>query len=385
VELDPTAPADTAMMRIVHDALRRDLRRATHVLTEEPRPDERQVRAVADHLRWMMAFLERHHRLEDDGLYPAVRGRDPGSTAILDDMALEHRAVASAVDEVRRAASVDADRRSIGRMASSVEALSDVLLPHLAREERDAMPVVSRVLTNAEWDAIEQENLAATPVTELAREGHWLIDEADPADRTRVLGLVPPLQRAFLLYGFGLSYRRHKLACWSPSRRIPREATVAIDVDADIDAIWSIVSDPTRVGEWSHECLGADWIGGHRRSVPGARFRGRNRQGGVRWGRECEIVRCETYEIVWRTVPSWLYPDSSEWSIRLNEVQGGTRIEQSYEVLKSTYLEPLYAVVVPAHRDRGEALRRDLERIGELAGAEPRIDVDHGAVARGDG
>ena len=65
---DRGAPADTSMMRIVHDALRRDLRRTRFVLTRQPSPDDRQRRAIAEHLAWLMAFLEAHHRSEDLGL-----------------------------------------------------------------------------------------------------------------------------------------------------------------------------------------------------------------------------------------------------------------------------------------------------------------------------
>lgn len=365
---DPDAPAETTMMRIVHDAFRRDLGRARSVLTREDEPGPRQLRAIAGHLCWMMDFLESHHRLEDRGLYPAVREADPASAPLLDEMASDHEAVAEGIDAVR-AVATERDV-SAARLLDAVDRLSETLLPHLRREEEVAMPVVSRVLTNAQWDAVEQANLERLPATELAREGHWLIDDAEPEDRALVLGLVPPLQRAFLLYGFGCSYRRRKLACWTPNRRIPASDTVAVVVPAALDAVWEVVSDPTRVGEWSHECLACEWVDGYDRAQPGARFRGENRQGLTRWGRVCEVVRSEPYELVWRTVPTRLYPDSSEWRIRLTPDSMGTRIEQSYEIVKSSVLEPLYATLLPAHRDRRDALRRDLERIGEIAATE---------------
>jgi len=150
-------------------------------------------------------------------------------------------------------------------------------------------------------------------------------------------------------------------------RRIQPEGATAVVVPADIDAVWDVVRDPTRVGEWSHECVGGKWIGDVTEARPGARFRGRNKQGLIRWGRLCEVVRVEPYELVWRTVPTRLYPDSTEWALRLAEVEGGTRIEQTFEVVKGSKLEVLYATILPAHRDRTEALRRDLERIGAIA------------------
>src|SRR6187431_2471844 len=102
-----------------------------------------------------------------------------------------------------------------------------------------------------------------------------------------------------------------------PPRRVQLKNRVDVTVEADIDAVWAVVRDVTRVGEWSHECLGAEWVGFSTEATPGARFRGRNRAGLFRWGRVCEIVSAEPFELVWFTVPTALYPDSSEWRITL--------------------------------------------------------------------
>lgn len=150
-------------------------------------------------------------------------------------------------------------------------------------------------------------------------------------------------------------------------RRIQMENRVAVTVDADVDVddVWNLVCDVTRVGEWSHECVGAAWLGGATAAVPGARFRGRNRAGIIRWGRVCEIVSAEPHELAWRTVPTLLYPDSSEWRITLEEVEGGTRISQSFRVLRAPkVLGVIYALLIPAHRDRTAALMDDLRRLG---------------------
>ena len=134
------------------------------------------------------------------------------------------------------------------------------------------------------WAAIEKEhNLDPKSLTELGFEGHWLIDGASDADRATVLGLVPPLPRFVLVHGFGRRYRRRAAACWraggGASRRVQLENRIVVTVDAGIDEVWDVVRDPTRVGEWSHECVGAAWIGDADRAVPGARFRGRRPDG----------------------------------------------------------------------------------------------------------
>ena len=82
----------------------------------------------------------------------------------------------------------------------------------------------------------------------------------------------------------------------------------------------------------------------------------------------CEILSAEPYELVWVTVPTALYPDSSEWRIALEKVDGGTRITQGFRVVRAPkLLAVLYAFVIPAHRDRTAALTEDLKRLGTAA------------------
>jgi Polyketide cyclase / dehydrase and lipid transport len=151
-------------------------------------------------------------------------------------------------------------------------------------------------------------------------------------------------------------------------RRVQMSGQAEVTVDVDIADVWTVVSDPTRVGEWSHECVGVSWMGDHTAPVRGARFRGRNHAGVFRWGRICEIVDVHPHEIVWRTVPTALYPDSSEWRIALTPADGATRIEQTFRVLRAPrVLAVLYALAIPSHRDRTAALTDDLRRIGEAA------------------
>ena len=387
----PDAPADTTMMRIVHAALRRDLARAEAVLTEPARASDEQRRAVGAHLIWMLRFLHAHHASEDNGLYPLMReraGADTAAHAVLDRMSSDHDAIASAGARVETAAgrlgsvgSEDAARETV----VALDAFAAVLLPHLQAEESDAMPIASRLVTAAEWQAIEKEhNLDGKSMSELGFEGHWLIDDASDADRAVVLGLVPPVPRFVLLHGYARRYQRHASACWgregAPPRRVQMQNQVAVTVDARIDDVWEVVRDVTRVGEWSHECVGASWLAGASEATPGARFRGRNRAGVFRWGRVCEIVSADPYELVWITVPTARYPDSSEWRIALTEVDGRTEISQQFRVLRAPkVLSVVYALMIPAHRDRTTALIEDLKRLGTVASAGADARQPHAA------
>ncbi len=151
--------------------------------------------------------------------------------------------------------------------------------------------------------------------------------------------------------------------------QVQKTSCVEVEVDASIQQVWRLVSDVTRVGEWSHECRSARWLGDAESPVPGARFRGRNRAGWARWGRTCEIVTVDPpSEMVWRTVPTPLFPDSTQWRIRLEPREGRTLVTQSFTVLRAPWLlDRIYARLIPAHQDRDARLAKDLARLGAVA------------------
>jgi Polyketide cyclase / dehydrase and lipid transport len=151
--------------------------------------------------------------------------------------------------------------------------------------------------------------------------------------------------------------------------QVQKSARIEAEVEAPVHDVWPVVSDVTRVGEWSHECRSAEWTSGAGRPAPGARFRGRNRAGVWRWSRTCEIVAVdEPHEIAWRTVPTRLFPDCTEWRIALQPSGRGTRITQTFTVLRAPWLlDRLYARLLPTHQDRDGRLAADLARIGTVA------------------
>ena len=150
--------------------------------------------------------------------------------------------------------------------------------------------------------------------------------------------------------------------------RVQKHGHTEVVLAADPEAVWDVVVDITRVGEWSHECQACSLVAPSTRVEPGAKFRGRNRQGIFRWGRLCEVLSTDGHELVWRTVPTKLYPDSTVWRLRVSPTEGGTRLEQRFDVVRAPkLLDAVYATLVPAHRDRAAALTEDLRRLGALA------------------
>src|SRR5215472_2254109 len=158
------------------------------------------------------------------------------------------------------------------------------------------------------------------------------------------------------------------------TQRVACTGRAEVMVGAPIESVWQLVADVTRTGEWSHECHHVAWLGGATAAAPGVRFRGRNRSGWLRWSRICEILTVDPpHQIAWRTIPTALFVDSSDWRITLVPAGAGTRIVQTFQLTRCPpWWEWIVARVNPRHIDRSAALTEDLHRIGAAAAADAR-------------
>jgi uncharacterized protein YndB with AHSA1/START domain len=90
------------------------------------------------------------------------------------------------------------------------------------------------------------------------------------------------------------------------------EATGArVDVELTVGkppaAMWNLVTDVGRIGEWSPECVGATWLA-NGTLRPGARFVGRNRApNGFEWTATCVVTQAERPAVF-----EWVVLDSAD-------------------------------------------------------------------------
>jgi iron-sulfur cluster repair protein YtfE (RIC family) len=213
---DDAAPADTTIMGVVHDALRRDLARLSTTLAagRVRSGDDAKRRAISDHVEWMMDFLHHHHEGEDQGLWPLLFGRAPEARALLERMEADHRRIIPAMEEVMAAAPFyrtgGSEQARLG-LVEALDNLSQSLLPHLRSEEDEAMPLASAKLTQAEWRAWDRNfNIKGKPFRRLGLEAHWMMDGLDPARYQILVHLVPAPVRVVLVKGFA---KRYSTAC----------------------------------------------------------------------------------------------------------------------------------------------------------------------------
>lgn len=68
------------------------------------------------------------------------------------------------------------------------------------------------------------------------------------------------------------------------------QLSVTSEIGASANQVWAMVSDVTRMGEWSPENEAAKWLRGATGPQPGAKFRGTNRHGKKKWDTVGTIV-----------------------------------------------------------------------------------------------
>jgi polyketide cyclase/dehydrase/lipid transport protein len=112
-----------------------------------------------------------------------------------------------------------------------------------------------------------------------------------------------------------------------------------IHIDVAPEAVYDLVADVTRMGEWSPECVGGEWIGGATGPAVGARFQGRNKHGLARWSTKPRVVAADRGREFAFVATDPFGRDMTRWAYRFEAAQTGTDVVESFEMVNDI---PLY-------------------------------------------
>jgi hypothetical protein len=116
------------------------------------------------------------------------------------------------------------------------------------------------------------------------------------------------------------------------TRRIPVARPPAV--------LYDMISDVTRVGEWSPVCRACEWEDGSSPSV-GAVFVGHNVTPERSWDRRCKVLVADGgREFAFATIGTPRGDDTNEdgmtrWGYTLTAIEGGTDVEESWQLTPS--------------------------------------------------
>jgi hypothetical protein len=104
--------------------------------------------------------------------------------------------------------------------------------------------------------------------------------------------------------------------------------SASVVVNATPEALYALVSDVTRTGEWSPVCRACWWDEGATGKV-GDWFTGRNDNGVRTWETRSQVVTAEPgREFAWMVGGTWI-----RWGYTLAPIEGGTELTETWEFL----------------------------------------------------
>jgi hypothetical protein len=141
-------------------------------------------------------------------------------------------------------------------------------------------------------------------------------------------------------------------------------------VAAPASLVYALVSDITRMREWSPETYRCEWTDGATGPAVGARFKARNRRGLLRWRNAPEVMVAEPgREFTFRRRVAG---NEVVWRYRMRPDGSGTRLSESFESLTPSPAAVNWMVltligVTDRQADLVEGMRQTLERIRAAA------------------
>ncbi|MHB1487350.1 MAG: SRPBCC family protein [Acidimicrobiales bacterium] len=137
------------------------------------------------------------------------------------------------------------------------------------------------------------------------------------------------------------------------------DVTVEELVAASPKAAYELVSDVTRMGQWSPETTSCRWLDGGTGPAVGARFRGSNRKGWQRWTTTCTVVAADpgtrfTFDVRYGPLPI------SRWTYEFIANDSGCRIRESWTDQRPGWLSRLDPTVMGI-RDRSQHNRETMQ------------------------
>ncbi len=162
----------------------------------------------------------------------------------------------------------------------------------------------------------------------------------------------------------------------SPSRSSRwwlREDALSVVIVAPPERIYDLVADLPRMGDWSPECRQVEWLAGSTGPAEGATFVGHNKGGPaglMKWSRRGRVLTADPgREFAFVTEEGGR--ESTQWRYRLEPVEGGTRVTESYAVRWIPTWARIVDVPTNRARELREAMRQTLERLKGAAEATP--------------
>jgi len=138
-------------------------------------------------------------------------------------------------------------------------------------------------------------------------------------------------------------------------------ATVSVtqEISAPAELVWALVTDLPRMGEWSPENLGGEWVKGATGAAVGARFKGRNKNGNKAWSTSVKVNEVQAPKKLSFALMA-LGKNWCDWEYEITPTATGCTVTHNWVDHRSKLANYL-GKFVSGVSDRAEHNRRNME------------------------
>jgi uncharacterized protein YndB with AHSA1/START domain len=144
------------------------------------------------------------------------------------------------------------------------------------------------------------------------------------------------------------------------------EGQATIHIEAPPEKVYAMVSDVTRMGDWSPETYKCEWVEGATGPDVGARFKGSNKRGILRWSTTPTVKAAEPGR-VFAFETGKAGKEDTRWTYRFAPKEGGTELTESFEALRYPLIFKILAPPKRHTRQLQKNIEQTLERIKQAA------------------
>jgi len=145
----------------------------------------------------------------------------------------------------------------------------------------------------------------------------------------------------------------------------PLTGEVAVRMAAPPSVVWDLVSDVTRIGEFSPETFEAEWIRGAAGPAVGAQFKGHVKRNGVgpTYWTLCTVTACEPERVFEFAVGNDAVT-ANNWGYRLEPDGDGTLVTEYFRLEPNLPMRLYWLALGPLRgRTNEKGMRTTLERM----------------------
>ena len=151
------------------------------------------------------------------------------------------------------------------------------------------------------------------------------------------------------------------------------KVSVSREIAAPAEQVWAMVSDVTRMGEWSPENEGAVWLGGATGPQAGVKFRGANRIGKRKWKTAATVTEVDpgrhfSFRVTLGPIPV------ADWDYTVESTATGCRLTETWTEQRPGWFKPITRIatgVADRPTTNRAGMEQTLERLAASAESAP--------------